>query len=121
MTSTHRRRHIATARELSRDLRLAATGFDPCALSALDAAAWWNALQLDAALVARFRALLEKLWFDGIRSRFFADFDASKLILPIACEIADRLDALVEELELQNANCEESASARGVSMAELRN
>jgi hypothetical protein len=118
MTSQHRRRHIATATELARDLRFAAGRFDELALRELDPGAMWSALQLDPELVARFRNFLEKLWFDGIRSRFFAEFDASKLVLPIAPEIADRLDKLVEELEMQAAALDEHA--RGASASELR-
>ncbi|MFA6956294.1 MAG: hypothetical protein WC538_10520 [Thermoanaerobaculia bacterium] len=109
MTSQHRRHHIATARELARDLRDAAARFDEVALGNLAPAELWPAMQPDAALVARFRAFLEKLWFDGIRSRFFAEFDASKLILPIATDVACRLDKLVIELEMQIAACEERA------------
>jgi len=118
MTSQHRRHHIATARELARDLRDAAVGFDEIALGNLAPAELWPAMQLDPALVARFRAFLEKLWFDGIRSRFFAEFDASKLILPIATDVACRLDKLVIELETQIAAAEEHA--RGTVPGEAR-
>src|SRR5512133_4163125 len=103
MTPQQRRHHIATARDLALELRAAAARFHEPAIRDLDPAQLWSAMQLGAALVERFRAFLEKLWFDGIRSRFFADFDASKLILPIAPEIADRLDKLVGELEAQAA------------------
>lgn len=122
MTSQHRRKHIATASELARDLRVAAAQFDELALREVAPADLWAALQVDPALVTRFRAFLEKLWFDGIRSRFFADFDASKLILPNASEIADRLDTLVEELELQAAALEEKAATAqaGIGAGELR-
>lgn len=119
MTAQHRRRHIATASELARELRLEAARFDELALRDLDPSAIWSALQLEPELVARFRAFLETLWFDGIRSRFFADFDASKLVLPIAIEIADRLDRLAGELETQAATLEESP-VRTQPAAEVR-
>ncbi|MGK2860287.1 MAG: hypothetical protein ACSLFQ_24075 [Thermoanaerobaculia bacterium] len=121
MTSQQRRRYIETARELARELRLAASRFDELALRDLDRRDFWTAMQLDPALVASFRAFLEKLWFDGIRSRFFADFDESKLILPLAPEIAARLDTLVEELEMQaDGSGSESATTRHAGEAELR-
>lgn len=120
MTSQHRREHIETARELARDLRSASSRFDQLALRELAPSEFWHALQPDPELVSRFRAFLEKLWFDGIRSRFFADFDASKLILPLAAEVADRLDTFVDELELQAPAGEENAVTRSARAAELR-
>lgn len=121
MTAQHRRRHIATATELARELRFAASRFDEIALRDLEPAAMWPALQLEPELVARFRAFLDKLWFDGIRSRFFADLDASKVVLPIAAEIADRLDKLVDELEVQAAaDRGDGAVTRSIAEAELR-
>ena len=119
MNLQHRLRHIDTARELARELRSASGRFDECALRDLDRGDFWDAMQLDPELVARFRAFLEKLWFDGIRSRFFAGFDASKLILPLAAEIADRLDTFVEELEHQAAGGD-SAAVRSPLAAEVR-
>ena len=119
MTSQHRLRHVETARELARELRSASSRFDECALRELAPGEFWDALQPDPELVSRFRAFLDKLWFDGIRSRFFADFDASKLILPLAAEIADRLDTFVEELE-QQASGSESVGVRSSRAAEFR-
>lgn len=118
MSSQHRRHHIVTARELARDLRDAAARFDDVVLRDLDPAALWTSMQLDAALVARFSRFLELLWLDGIRSQFFAEFEASKLILPTAPDIADRLEKLVDDLERQFAACEK-ATARPVA-SELR-
>jgi hypothetical protein len=118
MTSQTRRHHIATARELARELRDAAARFDEVALGKLAPAELWPAMQLDPTLVARFRAFLEKLWFDGIRSRYFAEFDASKLILPVATDVACRLDKLVIELEMQIAACEENS--RCAAAGEMR-
>jgi broad specificity phosphatase PhoE len=119
MTSQQRRRHIETARELARELSLAASRFDELALRDLDRRDFWSAMQLDPTLVASYRAFLERLWFDGIRSRFFAGFDASKLILPLAAEVADRLDAFVEALEQQTAGSD-SVAVRSPLAAEFR-
>lgn len=121
MTSRQTHRHIEIARELSRDLRSAAGRFDELALRELDKTAFWGALQLDDELVAQFRGLLEMLWLDGIKSRYFAGFDASKLILPLAAEIADRLDALADELETKaKAPDGDGALTYHRSVAELR-
>ena len=121
MTSQQRRRQIETARELSRDLRFAAGRFDARARRALANPAVWGALQLDGELVAQFRGFLEMLWFDGVHSRYLAGFDASKLILPLAVEIADRLDMLIEELEAKaKAPDGDGALTYHGSVAELR-
>jgi hypothetical protein len=117
MTPQQRRRYIATARELALELRFAAKSFEELSLRELAPADLWPAMQLDPALVARFGEFLERLWFDGIRTRFFSDFDASKLIVPIAAEIADRLDTLVEELEAQDAA--DGKESAGLAPAEL--
>jgi hypothetical protein len=98
-----RTQHIVNARKLSCELRSAGDRFDDIDVTSLDAMSMWDAMQPKATLKAEFTRFLDDLYFDGIRSQFFGDFDAEKLILPIAKEVADRLDALADDLEAQLA------------------
>ena len=102
-TKLDRTQHIVKARNLSSELRFAGRRFDVIDVTSLDALSMWDAMQPDAALKNEFTRFLDDLYFDGIRSQFFGDFEADKLILPIANEVADRLEALADDLEVQLA------------------
>ena len=91
--------YIALARELARDLRHFHAQFQQQSLDCLSREDFWNALQPEPELASRFRDLLDNLYFDGIRSQFFLQFDADKLIGPVADEIAQRLELLADDIE----------------------